>query len=72
LNESLTGYGVGSRITKNNKIRGLKAHYLAKIGSSNTYSLQIKAVHEVFTVAMRSGLHEIATRHLCYMLEVII
>lgn len=44
-----------------------KIHLLS---SSSTYSLQIKAVHEVFTVAMRAGLLEIATRHLCFMLEV--
>ncbi|KAF7632258.1 hypothetical protein Mgra_00008327 [Meloidogyne graminicola] len=73
LNESLSGYKIDWKLLSsssnlNNK-KSLMAQYLFKLGSSETFSLQIKAVHEVFTVAMRAGFFNIATRHLCFMLE---
>uniref|UniRef100_A0A914L217 Uncharacterized protein n=2 Tax=Meloidogyne incognita TaxID=6306 RepID=A0A914L217_MELIC len=72
LNESLSGYKIDWRLLSNistSKKNSLKTQFLTKLGSSETFSLQIKAVHEVFTVAMRAGFYDIATRHLCFMLE---
>uniref|UniRef100_A0A1I8AW41 Trafficking protein particle complex subunit 11 domain-containing protein n=1 Tax=Meloidogyne hapla TaxID=6305 RepID=A0A1I8AW41_MELHA len=70
LNESLSGYRIDWRLLSNSTSKkSLKAQFLTKLGSSETFSLQIKAVHEVFTVAMRAGFYDIATRHLCFMLE---
>ncbi|KAL3103192.1 hypothetical protein niasHS_002378 [Heterodera schachtii] len=62
LNESLFGYGIGGKFS--NFTKEPKGE-----GTSATFSLQIKAVHEVCTVAVRAGLHNMAIRHLCFMLE---
>uniref|UniRef100_A0A915NFV1 Trs120/TRAPPC9 N-terminal domain-containing protein n=1 Tax=Meloidogyne floridensis TaxID=298350 RepID=A0A915NFV1_9BILA len=59
LNESLSGYKIDWRLLTN----------ISTSKKNKTFSLQIKAVHEVFTVAMRAGFYDIATRHLCFMLE---
>uniref|UniRef100_A0A183CE70 Trafficking protein particle complex subunit 9 n=1 Tax=Globodera pallida TaxID=36090 RepID=A0A183CE70_GLOPA len=60
LNESLHGYGIGGKFYKEK---------VPKCNRFATFSLQIKAVHEVCTVAVRAGLHNMAIRHLCFMLE---
>uniref|UniRef100_A0A914GWE5 Trafficking protein particle complex subunit 9 n=1 Tax=Globodera rostochiensis TaxID=31243 RepID=A0A914GWE5_GLORO len=60
LNESLHGYGIGGKFCKEK---------VPNCDRFATFSLQIKAVHEVCTVAVRAGLHNMAIRHLCFMLE---
>ncbi|GMT33613.1 hypothetical protein PFISCL1PPCAC_24910 [Pristionchus fissidentatus] len=64
LYKTLTGYGITERPDPSSGL------FCSEAVAGGPVQLQIKALHEVFTSAMRAHYHEAAIRHCCYLLQV--